>query len=231
MRWFFFLLILLNIGLFAWQQRTAAPEVTSELSLTPRSEYAGPVETLQLLAEAQPKPVQVASQAAPVSQATPANDCLVLGGFDGAERVGQLEQRMLSLDIGARVITRDAAFGSDHWVYIPPLASSQASLRQLRELQARGIDSYLITEGELANGILLGVFPRLEVAVGVADKLRAAGYEPQVRELPRVYQQYWVRVASKARRLVDESLLKQLAADFPDLKHEVISCTGVAQFE
>lgn len=230
MRWFFFLLILLNIGLFAWQQRMA-PEVTSELSLTPRSEYAGPVETLQLLAEAGPRAAQPVAQVAVQLQAIPANECLVLGGFDAAERAGQLEQRLLSLDIGARVITRDAAFGSDHWVYIPPLASSQASLRQLRELQARGIDSYLITEGELANGILLGVYPRLEAAVGVADKLRAAGYEPQVRELPRVYQQYWVRVASKSRRLVDDQLLARLAGDFPDLKHELISCAGLAQTE
>ncbi|SDT02016.1 SPOR domain-containing protein [Pseudomonas oryzae] len=230
MRWFFFLLILLNIGLFAWQQRMA-PEVTSELSLTPRSEYAGPVATLQLLAEAGPRAAQPVAQVAVQLQAIPANECLVLGGFDAAERAGQLEQRLLSLDIGARVITRDATFGSDHWVYIPPLASSQASLRQLRELQARGIDSYLITEGELANGILLGVYPRLEAAVGVADKLRAAGYEPQVRELPRVYQQYWVRVASKSRRLVDDQLLARLAGDFPDLKHELISCAGLAQTE
>ena len=228
MRWVFFLLLLLNVGLFAWQQRLT-PEVSSELSLRAPSATVQPVASLQLLAEAQP--VQQQATVSGLAPAPVAESCLVLGGFDGAERAGQLEQRLLSLDISARVITIDAAFGADHWVYIPPLASSQASLRQLRELQARGIDSYLITEGELANGILLGVFPRLEAAVGVADKLRAAGYEPQVRELPRVYQQYWVRVASKARRLVDELLLKQLAADFPDLKHEVISCTGVAQFE
>ncbi|MCC6075385.1 SPOR domain-containing protein [Pseudomonas sp. GCM10022188] len=228
MRWVFFLLLLLNVGLFAWQQRLT-PDVSSELSLRAPSATSQPVASLQLLTEAQPVGQQAA--VAELATAPAAESCLALGGFDGAERAGQLEQRLLSLDISARVITIDAAFGSDHWVYIPPLASSQASLRQLRELQARGIDSYLITEGELANGILLGVFPRLEAAVGVADKLRAAGYEPQVRELPRVYQQYWVRVASKARRLVDELLLKQLAADFPDLKHEVISCTGVAQFE
>lgn len=228
MRWVFFLLLLLNIGVFAWQQRLT-PEVSSELSLRAPSVTSQPVASLQLLAEAQP--VQQEATAPGLAAAPAAESCLVLGGFDGAERAGQLEQRLLSLDISARVLTIDTAFGADHWVYIPPLASSQASLRQLRELQARGIDSYLITEGELANGILLGVFPRLEAAVGVADKLRTAGYEPQVRELPRVYQQYWVRVASKARRLVDELLLKQLATDFPDLKHEVISCTGVAQFE
>lgn len=227
MRWFFFLLVLLNIGLFAWQQRLA-PEVSSELSLVPKTESLGQVTTLQLLTEARPA---MTTLPAAVAQPVVPDNCLVLGGFDAADRASQLEQRLLSLDISARVVTMDAAFGSDHWVYIPPLASSQASLRQLRELQARGIDSYLITEGELANGILLGVFSRLDAAVGVADKLRGAGYEPQVRELPRVYQQYWVRVASKSQRLVDEALLSRLAADFPDLKHELISCLGVAHRE
>lgn len=231
MRWVFFLLVLLNIGLFAWQQRLA-PELNSELSLLPKPDRSGQAATLKLLAEAQPQlsPSRAAPQSPTVAVAAP-EECVVLGGFDAAERAHELEQRLLSLDVVARVISRDAAFGADHWVYIPPLASSQASLRQLRELQARGIDSYLITEGELANGILLGVFPRLEAAVAVADKLRLAGYEPQVRELPRVYQQYWVRVASKSRRLLDNMLLERLAADFPDLKHELISCSGVAQSE
>ncbi|MOA12910.1 Sporulation related domain protein [compost metagenome] len=154
--------------------------------------------------------------------------CLLLGGFESAERARLLEQRLLSLDIAARVVSTDASLGSDHWVYIPPLASQQASLRQLRELQARKIDGYLITEGELANGILLGVFPQLDSAVSVAEKLRAAGYEPQVRELPRIYQEYWVRIAEKNQRLVDGDLLARLAGDFSDLKHQLIQCSGVA---
>lgn len=126
------------------------------------------------------------------------------------------------------MVSAEASFGSDHWVYIPPLASRQASLRQLRELQARGVDSYLITEGEMANGILLGVFPRLDAAVSVADKLRASGYAPQLRELPRIYQEYWVRVAEKDQRLVDGAVVQRLQADFSDLKHQLISCSGVA---
>lgn len=229
MRWLFLLLLLMNIGLFAWQHRLA-PSGSSELPLLARQTEGSSVQAVQgltLMAEAEKPGPQ-----SPVSTAGgAAAHCLVLGGFDAVERARQLEQRLLSLDVGARVVTTEASFGADHWVYIPPLASRQASLRQLRELQARGIDSYLITEGELANGILLGVFPRLDSAVSIAEKLRGAGYEPQVRELPRIYQEYWVRVARKSQRLVDDAMRARLSADFLDLKHQLIACRGLRGVE
>lgn len=231
MRWLFLLLLLMNIGLFAWQHRLA-PSGSSELPLLARQAEGGSAQAVQgltLMTEAEagkPRPQSPVSAAGDA-----ATHCLVLGGFDMVERARQLEQRLLSLDVGARVVTAEASFGADHWVYIPPLASRQASLRQLRELQARGIDSYLITEGELANGILLGVFPRLDSAVSIAEKLRGAGYEPQVRELPRVYQEYWVRVARKSQRLVDDAMLARLSVDFLDLKHQLISCRGLRSAE
>lgn len=224
MRWVFFLLLLLNVGLFAWQHRLA-PSSGGELSLVAAKPAKLSAQSLQLLSEIQAP----ARQPGRVVEEAPDDvRCLVLGGFDSLERVRQLEQHLLSLDISVRVVTTEASFGADHWVYIPPLASRQASLRQLRELQARGIDSFLITEGELANGILLGVFPRLDAAQAVADRLRGSGYAPQVRELPRVYQEYWVQVAEKDRRLVDDVVLQRLQTNFSDLKHRLISCSGVA---
>ena len=110
------------------------------------------------------------------------------------------------------------------------LPTLQAQVKAfLQDLQARKIDAYLITEGELANGILLGVFPQLAAVAGVAEKVRAAGYEPQVRKLPRVYQEHWLRVAEKSQRLLDDDLLGRLGRDFSNLKHRLISCAGVAQ--
>lgn len=223
MRWVFLLLLLLNAGLFAWQHRSM-PSFGGELLLVAAPEAAdASVSGLRLLAETEG---HVSGEGGVTEE--DAARCLVLGGFEAVERVRQLEQRLLSLDIAVRLVVTESSIGADQWVYIPPLSSRQASQRQLRELQTRGIDSYLITEGELANGILLGVFPRLEVAVALADKLRTAGYAPLVRELPRIYQEYWLRVADKSRRLVDGTLLHRLRSDFSDLKHQLIACSGVA---
>lgn len=225
MRWVFLLLLALNAMLFVWYNRQL-PEVSTGLSLRGTQQVAVPPKGLKLLAEVDAPAIN--NEGAGGANSKTASSCLLLGGFEGPERARQLEQRLLSLDIAARVVSIDVSLGEDHWVYIPPLASRQASMRQLRELQARKIDAYLITEGELANGILVGVFPELSVASGVAGKLRAAGYEPQMRELPRIYQEYWVRVAKKSQRLVDKDLLDRLAEDFSDLKHQVISCSGLA---
>lgn len=226
MRWLFLLLLILNITQFVWYNRPL-PGASTELRLGAAQVTAAPQKELKLLAEAEAPAKALAEGGLAAPKTAPS--CLLLGGFESVERARLLEQRLLSLDIAARVVSTDASLGSDHWVYIPPLASQQASLRQLRELQARKIDGYLITEGELANGILLGVFPQLDSAASVAEKLRAAGYEPQVRELPRIYQEYWVRIAEKSQRLVDGDLLTRLASDFSDLKHQLIQCSGVAQ--
>jgi cell division septation protein DedD len=153
--------------------------------------------------------------------------CLFLGSFQGEDAARQIEQRLLALDIEAQVRAVDAAAGLDYWVYLAPLASRQASLRQLKELQARKIDSYIITQGDLANGISLGIFPRSDSAESVVQRLRDAGYEPMLRELPRAQRSFWVRVAPESRRLADD-VLQQLASDFKDLQHQIMSCESVA---
>jgi hypothetical protein len=113
-------------------------------------------------------------------------------------------------------------------VYLPPLGSRQASLRQLRELQARKIDSYIITQGDLANGISLGIFPREDSAKSVIQRLRDAGYEAEFRALPRSHRRYWVRIAPESRHLVSDALLEGLAFDFKGLQHQIIPCESIA---
>lgn len=81
---------------------------------------------------------------------------------------------------------------TDYWVDLAPLASAQDSLRQLKELQARKIDSYIIAQGDLVNGVSLDIFARADMAQSVIRLLRAAGYQPKLRELARAQRTYWV---------------------------------------
>src|SRR5690606_2058873 len=119
-----------------------------------------------------------------------------------------VEQRLLSLDIHSQIQSEDAAAGVDFWVYLPPLVSRQASLRLLRELQSRNIDSYIITAGDLTNGISLGIFSRKDSTESVINRLREVDYDALVRELPRVHRKYWVRVDGASRELLHEALLQ-----------------------
>ncbi|HBZ95631.1 MAG TPA: sporulation protein [Pseudomonas sp.] len=225
MRWILLLLLLLNAFYYVWHQQQA-PLRAKEIA--PANAYQAARKDIRLLSEAD-KPSSRNEPSAPVDAASPeAAVCLFLGSFEEEARARVVEQRLLSLDIQAEVRSVDAAAGVEYWVYLPPLASRQASLRQLRELQARRIDSYIITQGELANGISLGIFPRNDSANSVMQRLRDVGYEPQIRELSRAHRSFWVRVAPQSRRLADEFLLGRLAGDFAGLQHQLMPCEGVA---
>ena len=225
MRWILLLLLLLNAFYYVWHQQQG-PLRAKEVA--PAGAYQSARKDIRLLSEADVPRVRAESSAPADAVAPEAAVCLYLGSFEEESRARVVEQRLLSLDIQAEVRSVDAAAGVEYWVYLPPLASRQASLRQLRELQARRIDSYIITQGELANGISLGIFPRNDSANSVMQRLRDVGYEPQIRELSRAHRSFWVRVAPESRRLADEFLLGRLAGDFAGLQHQLMPCEGVA---
>lgn len=225
MRWILLLLLLLNAFYYVWHQQQA-PLRAKEVA--PADAYQAARKDIRLLSEAEAPSSRGESSLSVEAASSGAAVCLFLGSFEEETRAKVVEQRLLSLDIQADVRGVDAAAGVEYWVYLPPLASRQASLRQLRELQARRIDSYIITEGELANGISLGIFPRNDSASSVMQRLRDVGYEPQIRELSRAHRSFWVRVAPQSRRLADEFLLGRLAGDFAGLQHQLMPCEGVA---
>lgn len=221
MRWVLLLLILLNAFYYVWHQQQA-PLRAKEIQ--PAESYQVGRKDIQLLSEAG----DVSSRSSVDIGMGAGMVCLYLGGFEREPEALEMEQRLLSLDIKAQVRAMDAAAGVEFWVYLEPLASRQASLRQLRELQARHVDSYIITQGDLANGISLGIFPRSDSANVVMQRLRDAGYEPKLRELTRSHRSFWVRVAPESRRLADEVLLGRLAGDFAGLQHQLMPCESVA---
>jgi len=220
MRWMFLWLIALNLFYYVWHQQQAPLRVTE---IAPLNMAQDSKRDIRLLSESGGAPRREVVEVQAVEAV-----CLYLGSFELVADASAVEQRLLSLDIQSRVQSMDAAAGVDYWVYLPPLASRQASLRQLRELQARKIDSYIITQGDLANGISLGIFPRSDSAQSVMQRLRDAGYEPSLRELTRAHRSFWVRVSPQSRRLADDSLLQRLAFDFKGLEQQLMPCEGVA---
>ncbi len=221
MRWMFLWFIVLNLFYYVWHQQQAPLRVTE---VAPLNLSQGSKRDIRLLSESSAPIRREVAEAQPVEAV-----CLFLGGFESKADASAVEQRLLSLDIQSRVQSMDAAGGVDYWVYLPPLASRQASLRQLRELQARKIDSYIITQGDLANGISLGIFPRSDSAQSVMQRLQDAGYEPSLRELTRAHRSFWVRISPQSRRLADDSVLQRLAFDFNGLEQQIMPCEGVAR--
>lgn len=218
MRWLFLLLLVLNLFyLSRWELSDSRPS----------TEDAGPVfsresgQALQLVAES-----AVGGRKPAIRQKK--EECLSLGSLQSEERGHQLVQRLLSLDIRSAVEEVERVVSTDYWLYLPPLASRQESLHQWKDLQAKKIDSYIIGQGDLANGISLGVFSRAESAEAAMRHFKAAGYEPAMRELPKTKRDYWVVVAPESSRLLDERVMAILAKSFPGLSYQKMACKGLA---
>lgn len=217
MRWLLMLLVTLNLLLYLLYLNQARPVVDSAAQLSTPSREAD----IKLLHEA-----DSFARRRPARDAN--NVCLLLGGFNEATLAQAVEQRLLSLDIDSQFEAVDEAAGVDYWVYLPPLVSRQASLRQLRELQSRNIDSYIITVGDLSNGISLGIFSRKDSAESVVSRLQRVDYTALIRELPRSHRRYWVRVAGERKHLLGDELLAELVRSFPALESQQISCSSIA---
>ncbi|HGO9521358.1 SPOR domain-containing protein [Pseudomonas aeruginosa] len=232
MRWFFLFLLALNVFYYVWHQQQS-PLRAKEIA--PLELYKDGQKNILLLAESNLASRARSGSQVPAPSVPPAAEesiasesaCLYLGGGGEEADARRLQQRLLGLDIEAEVEAR-GEMSVDYWVYLPPLASREAALRQLKELQARNIDSYLIGEGVLANGISLGMFSARDSAESAQARLKTAGYEAELKELPRGQRDFWVRVAPGSRRLVDEQLLQELARDFKGLQHQIMLCKGVA---
>ncbi|WP_193075562.1 hypothetical protein [Pseudomonas sp. FME51] len=95
-------------------------------------------------------------------------------------------------------------------------------------LQEQGIDSFLITRGEMMGSLSLGVFSREDYAQVRQGQLQQLGLDVRIHALSKKDQQFVVEVGSKARRLVDQAMLTRLRVDFPGLQHQYQPCKGVA---
>lgn len=217
MRWTFLLLAALNIFYFVWTHQRPPLLVVDAVHF---SVSDGAAKVIRLVSEQ----AELATEQA--NNSSGKEICLFLGGFESEEQASTLRQRLISLDISAKQAVVASESSRDYWIYLPPFGSRDAALRQFKELQARGIDSYLITQGDLANGISLGIFSVQDSAVSLLERIRSMGYGAELRELIRERRDYWVRISAGEKGLVGEELLGQLARDFPEARQRLLPCAG-----
>lgn len=210
MRWLFLGLLIINTMYFVWSRKDFNPSAVDVDPILLNSP-----DQVRLISEV-PK---LQEQSNGAEQQDVQVEMMLLGGFVDKQLAEKLLQRLVSLDIQSNITVLESQVDLEYWVYLAPLASSQAAVSLLKEMQARQIDGYLITKGELANGVSLGMFAREDSALSVVERLKEAGYEPSVRTTERTQRLYWVIVAEKSRRLVGQDLLKRLMQDFNDMKH------------
>lgn len=115
-----------------------------------------------------------------------------------------------------------------HWVIIPPAETRAKALASFREIQRRGIDSYLVTQGAKENAISLGLFESLDAAEEVLSRRQSQGLEATLATFPRNQIRYALvfEVGSRPDAAEPKTVLSDLRERYESV---VLSdCEGVA---
>jgi hypothetical protein len=195
-------LLIINLAYLGYQF-TQPVELEQEKSIDVA--VASGAEPIRLLAEISAKPK--ANNTAP-SKNEPL--CWAVGPYPVELDAKHLYARMLAMDIPAKVKTQSVVIKEEFWVYLPPMANRKQAMRKLNELQKRKVDSFVITEGELENGISLGLFGKQESVDRLLAKLKEKNITASVKPLKRTRNQYWVMAPVNAQYPMDDKTRNRL---------------------
>jgi hypothetical protein len=229
-RWLVLGLLLCNAIYFLWQSNAGSPSSASAQAPV----AAGDGARLILLSEASKlgAPVGLASPRAEAeSTAPPKPICHMIGPFKEKISAYQVRDRLKALDIDLHTYQVDIPGRPDYWVHLGPMRSRKEALDMLRELQAKKIDSFLITEGELINGISLGFYTKEELAQAVLKQRREQGYSAKIRAVPRFTQELWEVFAEGQYSKFSDDLWQKITAGTQGLELRKNSCELIASAE
>ncbi|WP_375194066.1 hypothetical protein [Marinobacter sp.] len=156
------------------------------------------------------------------------NSCVRLGWLPSAQQAQRLvDNQPLASEAGFRVEEVERELPPLHWVIIPP-QPPEVALRQFRDIQRRGIDSYLVTEGENRNAISLGLFESRESAISVLEEKKRQNLNAVLVNFPRNQISY--ALSFEAEPELAEELVQAVKADYGSKFDfvEIEPCEGVA---
>lgn len=219
MRWIFITLVFINLLLLAffWQNKERV-----ENGLPKVVDISTKGKNIVLLSElAEPLAPTTPTRTQPQKRA---DLCYVAGPF--ADRIDgrHLQARATALGFNASLneVTVKSDTPTEYWVYVPPRPSREQALSTLRELQKRNFDSYIITQGDLREGVSLGLFRNKDSAYTLQKNVTAVGIETEVKVVTEDVVEYWVEIKDSAQ--LSEEMRERIKANEADLHWEMVEC-------
>ena len=117
--------------------------------------------------------------------------CWLAGPLDQTAVREAVTGALATQGIQLKLVLQRVAAAPDYWVYLPVEGGGQQPLLLAAELREKGIDSYAITQGQLAGDLSLGLFRNEEHADSLMSRVRAQAYVPEIYQRPRSREQAW----------------------------------------
>jgi len=161
------------------------------------------------------------------------DQCELVGPISMADnsQLTRIREMLYSKGISTQIKEVSVSGRSDYWVYLPPEISRERAVLKLRELKGKKIDSFIIPEGLLLNGISLGVFDIHENAEKRQRELSDMGYAPEISENTNKYKEGWLLVRSEQNtESISSELLGQIKSTGLEVNLRKEGCSEVASW-
>lgn len=213
MRWIVYSLIFINIAVPVYFLFFREQPVTE-----PVAQVAEQAPTLQLIKDTDGTlPARV--KAAPGTKL-----CYALGPYADEISARLAQARAAELSFTGLISTVDVPLNKDaeYWVHVPPRKNRSDAVDTLHRLQQQNIDSYIITQGDLAEGISLGLFHSKESAERLTARLQQMDFDVAIREIGKTRTEYWLEVREVSR--LDDRIRQRLAGADTGVQWQMIGC-------
>lgn len=217
MRWVFLSLVCLNLLVMVWFWRDQAGPNSNTIK---EPDQQG--KSLVLLSELNSTDIDY-KEAKPNQNSESDSRCYSAGPLADRIDAKHLKARAEALGFSSELRGLATGVSLEYWVHIAPQPNRQQSLRLLRELQGRGIDSYIITQGELAEGISLGLFRNADSAKELNNKMTNLDYDVVIKEVSRGEKELWLEFPQVSQ--LTEAMRNRVVGQDQELEWMLTDCS------
>ena len=140
------------------------------------------------------------------------------------DELNEIIERLEAVDMDPYVVEEIVASPGPIMVYILPFSSFREASLELNVLRRENIDSFILPEGELQNGISVGVFGTQQNAQTRANQIQALGYQTGEYQYTVEQAQYAVHLPLQESVSLAANYWRELESDFPSMIREQNSC-------
>lgn len=218
MKWIILTLLVLNLALGGyqyWQTMQPAVQVV-EPSVAQMNNLAIDQATRNRLAELE--------QTVVAEPAVEPLQCIRITGIAAEDQAYIIQSRLRALEVSSDMSTREEILRSDYWVVIGPFDTDQQGRDRLAQLQADGIESFLINQGRLAGGISLGLFSSDANARTRVSELAGQDIEARVERVDRTREVWVLTVGAESARQISNAAVDSIVSEFEGASFQRFRC-------
>lgn len=139
-------------------------------------------------------------------------------------QLSRIVERLEAVDMNPYIVEEVVESPGPIMVYIQPFDSYREASLEINVLRRENVESFIIADGELQNGISVGVFGTQENALTRANQMQALGYQTGEYQYTVENSEYLAHLPLQESINLSANYWLELESDFPSLNREQNSC-------